>query len=373
MKPETTITAALPSSTLESEVPHLEVQRNRSTAVVLNPLEQSNWEELLSTHPDSSFFHSSAWAKVLNDTYGYTPAYFTIRENNRLAGLWPFMEVNSWLTGKRGICLPFTDECPPIFPDAAAAQHLLGEIKEYGRRHRWTYWECRGTNLLPENLPASSVYYGHALDLSPGQQMVYEHFKGSVRTAIRKAEKSGIKIESGRSWEMLEAFYRLNCGTRQKHGLPPQPLMFFRSIWENVLKKNMGTVILGYHQGRAVSAAVFFHMGKKVIYKYGASDETVKELSATNLVLWTGIQQFISQGCELFHFGRSSVTNEGLRKFKLAWGVNEETIKYLKYDFKKEGFVNNEPEANGWHNRVFQLMPQFLSRKIGAVLYKHVA
>lgn len=345
----------------------------RSGVLPLNPSGHSGWEDLLATHPQSGFFHTSAWAKVLQETYGFTPFYFTAHEQGRLLGLWPFMEVNSWLTGKRGVCLPFTDECPPIFSDAAAAQRCLAEVTEHGRRRGWKYWECRGANLFPEELPASTSYYGHLLDLTPGQPAVYERFKGSVRTAIRKAEKSGITVEAGNSWELLCAFYQLNCQTRQKHGLPPQPLTFFRRIWENVLKKNLGTVIIGRHQGRPVSSAVFFHFGKQVIYKYGASDETVKELSATNLVLWAGIQQFISEGREVFNFGRSSMSNEGLRKFKLAWGTREVSIKYLKYDLNKEKFVTDRPETEGWQNRVFRLMPQFLSRKIGALLYKHVA
>ena len=372
MESSSTIAACL-SCSPDSESRRITAPDGASGMLPLNPLGNSGWENLLATHPQCGFFHTSAWAKVLHDAYGYTPFYFTACEQDRLLGLWPFMEVNSWLTGKRGVCLPFTDECQPIFSDTAAAQRCLQEITEHGRRRGWKYWECRGTNLLPENLPASTAYYGHVLDLSAGQTAIYERFKGSVRTAIRKAEKSAIKVEAGSSWELLREFYQLNCQTRQKHGLPPQPLSFFRCIWENVFTKNLGTVVVGRHEGRPVSAAVFFHFGKKVIYKYGASDETVKELSATNLVLWAAIQQSISEGREEFNFGRSSVSNEGLRKFKLAWATREVSIKYLKYDLRKEMFVTDGPETDGWQNRVFRLMPQFLSRKIGALLYKHVA
>jgi hypothetical protein len=372
MKSESATECLLPRSA-EPENPRGNAQRSQAKLLVVNPLEYSGWEDLIATHPDTGFFHGSAWANVLHEAYGYTPLYLTIRENDRLLALWPFMEVSSWLTGKRGVSLPFTDECSPIFSDAAAAQQLIAEVTEFGRARHWDYWEARGTSPFSDNAPASITYYGHVLDMSAGEATIFQRFKGSVRTAIRKAEKSGIEIETGRSREMLKAFYELNCGTRQKHGLPPQPWSFFCRILENVLEKNLGTVIVGRHKGRPVSAAVFFHLGKKVIYKYGASDETVKELAATNLVLWEGIRQFIREGRQIFNFGRSSWTNEGLRKFKLAWATDEATIKYNKYDLKRGAYVSNEPESNGWHNRVFNLMPQFLSRKVGAMLYKHVA
>ena len=39
--------------------------------------------------------------------------------------LLPLMEVDSWLTGRRGISLPFTDECEPLYPDAESFKNLL--------------------------------------------------------------------------------------------------------------------------------------------------------------------------------------------------------------------------------------------------------
>jgi len=70
------------------------------TLQILNPLEIDDWDELLLTHPDYSFFHTSAWARVLHESYGYKPLYFTAIENGRLSALIPIMEVNSFLTGR---------------------------------------------------------------------------------------------------------------------------------------------------------------------------------------------------------------------------------------------------------------------------------
>jgi len=364
----------MPPLTAAAPLSRVNAQPAQSDPAVLNPLEHSDWEDLLATNPQSGFFHSSAWAKVLHESYGYTPRYFTVRENGRLVALWPMMDVRSWLTGKRGVSLPFTDECPPIFSDAAGAKRLTAQVTEEGRNRGWKYWEARGLNHFSDEMPASAAYYSHILNLAAGRDAIYERFKGSVRTAVRKAEKSGIETETSRSWEAVNAFYQLNCGTRQKHGLPPQPIDFFRCIYDNVLQKNLGTIVLGLHKKQPISAAVFFHLGKKVIYKYGASNEMFKELCATNMVLWTAIQQFIAEGRESFHFGRSAMDNEGLRKFKLGWATEESTIKYVKYDFATNAFLKDEPETGGgWTTRVFNLMPQVLSRKVGALLYKHVA
>src|SRR3989442_10793821 len=82
-------------------------------ARLINPLCDSDWDCLVASHPDASFFHSAAWAKVLNKTYGHAPFYLHFTQHGETVALMPMMEVRSPLTGRRGVCLPFTDSCDP--------------------------------------------------------------------------------------------------------------------------------------------------------------------------------------------------------------------------------------------------------------------
>jgi hypothetical protein len=67
------------------------------------------------------------------------------------------------------------------------------------------------------------------------------------------------------------------------------------------------------------------------------------------------------------------MANEGLRRFKLGWGTSEDKIKCFKYDFRKKIFVTDSDDAFGWHNRIFQSLPNFVSRMTGKMLYRHWA
>ncbi len=62
---------------------------------ILNPIEYPNWDELLLTNENYSFFHTSGWAKVISESYNYKPLYFTEIENDKLTALIPIMAVNS--------------------------------------------------------------------------------------------------------------------------------------------------------------------------------------------------------------------------------------------------------------------------------------
>jgi len=48
-------------------------------------------------------------------------------------------------------------------------------------------------------------------------------------------------------------------------------------------------------------------------------------------------------------------------------------VDYLRYDCRADDFVIAKDEASGWHNRIFKLLPEVLSRAVGSALYKHVA
>src|SRR5260370_28840299 len=83
----------------------------RRETLVMDPVTHPGWDSLATAHPESSFFHSSAWARVLEETYGHRPFYFCRLRNGQLEELLPVMEVSSVFTGRRGVSLPFTDFC----------------------------------------------------------------------------------------------------------------------------------------------------------------------------------------------------------------------------------------------------------------------
>lgn len=339
----------------------------------VNPLEESGWDEALQSQPASSIFHTAAWARVLHDTYGYTPVYFVSREAGRLRALLPMMEVDSWLTGKRGVSLPFTDDCEPLSPDAGALTGMLQKVMAYGAERNWRYLECRGGKEFFADAPASTAFYGHRLILPGGEEALFAKVESAVRRAIRKAEKGNIEIEFAQSLEAMRTFYDLHCKTRNRHGLPPQPFQFFHNIHDSILARNHGFVVLARYQKVPVASAVYFHWGRNAIYKYGASDETFQNLRANNLVMWEAIKWYGRNNFQQLHFGRTSLTNQGLRRFKLGWGTEEHSVEYVRYDMRKNSFVTVKDGSSGWYSRVFNTMPGFMSRFAGTVLYKHMA
>jgi CelD/BcsL family acetyltransferase involved in cellulose biosynthesis len=339
----------------------------------LDPAEVPHWDADLQACPGATFFHGAAWARTLKGAYGYAPSYFTVRDAGGIRALLPMMEVDSWLTGRRGVSLPFTDECGPLAADPENFKALHRQSLNYAAARRWKYLEFRGGRDLFGDAPASASFLGHRLDLHGGRDGLFARCDSSVRRAVRKAEQSGLTIEFSRDLGAVRDFHNLLLKTRKRHGVPPQPFEFFASIHRNILAEGQGWVVLARLGRTPVAGAVYFHFGNAVIYKYGASDEAFQHLRANNLVMWRSIERHAADGFESFDFGRTSLDNKGLRKFKLDWGSVEYRIDYVRYNRRAGGFAAPREEMPGWQTSLFRMMPDRLFQFIGSALYRHVA
>jgi len=145
------------------------------------------------------------------------------------------MEIKSLLTGRRGVSLPFTDYCQPIVSNRTQFKEMISHIIEYGKRARWKYIEWRGAETYFQNITPSALYYGHTLDLTENEDGLLNSFRGSTSRNIKKAIREGVEVMMPNSLHSIKEFYRSNCMTRRHHGLPPQPLHFFKSIYDRNL------------------------------------------------------------------------------------------------------------------------------------------
>ncbi|MEM5788201.1 MAG: GNAT family N-acetyltransferase, partial [Syntrophobacteraceae bacterium] len=370
---------------------------------IIDPIRDPQWDRILASLPDHSFFLGSYWARVLNESYSFKPLYFMDDRANALSSgqqdesfysgnregsespapcIIPIMEIDSFLTGKRGVSLPFTDYCDPLVTDKNSFSILLDHVLKYGKEAGWKYLELRGgsrffNGMVQLHSPCGGVpgrtknatadqswtsgavphktYFRHTLRIHGTEEEQFRRIKHTARRNIRTALKAGIRIAISDLESDLSEYYRLHCLTRKRHGVPPQPWSFFKSIHRHVISSGNGFVVLGRHQGRAIAGAVFFHSKRRGIYKFGASDMQFQHLRANNLVMWEAIRWFIIKGFEELCFGRTDQDNAGLVRFKRGWGTHEEVLQYFRYDLGRSVFEKNGPRMEA--NAVFKCMP----------------
>lgn len=339
---------------------------------IINPVNYPGWDDLVVSNKNHSIFHSSCWAEVLKRSYRYEPIYFTSIDGHGISVMVPFFEIKSRITGKRAVSLPFSDYCTPITNGQNKFKEILDHIIRFGEKSRWKYIEIRGGESFSENMLSNSTYYIHTIDLTRKEDAIYKSLRNSTKRNIQKAVKEGVKVNAFDTLESIKDFYRLNCMTRKKHGLPPQPFKFFKNIHKYIISKNLGMVLLAYYGTQTIGGAVFFHFGKKALYKFGASDQRFQKLRANNLIMWEAIRWYSKEGYSEFSLGRTELKNYGLRQFKTGWGVKEHMIKYFKYNLKTHTFTPNSGHKAQSVYKIFNYMPLPLLKLIGSFAYRHI-
>lgn len=340
---------------------------------IVNPFLIQKWDDFVLCHPEGTIYHSSAWARVLHESYGYEPVYFVSLRDGAIETLIPVMAVRSFLTGRRGVSLPFTDYCRTIVPAASDFHEAFAPVVEHATRSRWKSIEVRSDAQLPQGVPPSATFLRHTLDLTLGETELHLRLRDSTRRNIKKASKGGVTVTRETGLEALKQFYRLHCLTRKHHGLPPQPWRFFEKCHQHLIAKGLGAVFHAMVDGNVVASAVFLNFGSRAVYKYGASDRRQQQMRANNLVMWEAIRWFVSHGFSNLCFGRSDPENTGLIQFKRGWATAEERVSYCHYSVSYRRFTHGKPSNMAFLKKIFQCMPGPLLRMAGRVLYRHAA
>lgn len=338
----------------------------------INPLTDDRWARFVRDHPQASVFHSQEWLRALKLTYGYEPlAATTCAPDTDLTNAVVFCRVDSFLTGKRLVSLPFSDHCEPLVESETELNEIISLLPQMLKSLRVSRCEIRPLRALPQPDSAfcpSAGYFFHQIDLTRGSAEIFRSFhRDSIQRKIRRAESEHLTYEEGRSEKLIADFYRLLLLTRRRHRLPPQPLAWFRNL-AACLQERM-KVRVAYKDGRAIAAIVTLHSARSLVYKYGCSDEDSHRLGGMQMLFWRTIQEAIESRQKTFDLGRCEINNEGLATFKERLGARRSLLSYWCMPPSK---VNSRTWSHSLLGRTIAVLPDPLLAASGRLLYKHV-
>jgi lipid II:glycine glycyltransferase (peptidoglycan interpeptide bridge formation enzyme) len=211
-------------------------------------------------------------------------------------------------------------------------------------------------------------YVLHSLDLTPPLDQIHARFHPScVRRPIRRAEREGVTCESGRSGELLAAFYPLVTMARRRHGLPPPP----RAWFENLLRclEDRVTIHVARKAGVAVAGILMLTHRRTVTYKAGGSDGRFHSLGVMPFLFWHAIRDAKQRGIEEMDLGRSDLDQPGLIAFKDHFGARRSTVTYYHYPPGQARVAQDDWKVRA-ARRVFARLPLPALSLAGRLLYK---
>ncbi len=340
----------------------------------IDPTKDIRWEVLVQKHPDASVFHTPAWLEALRQTYGYEPVVFTTSPpGTELTNGLAFCRITSWLGRRRLVSLPFSDHCAPLAESSEQLACLGTYLQQNLDGKNWDSIEIRWADPeLPKctKLEQSETFFCHKLDLRPSLADLFQSFhKDCVQRKLKRAAREGLAYDEGRSDSLLAKFYHLLLMTRRRHGLPPQPVAWFRNLIACLEDKV--NIHVASKDGCPIASILTLRHKHVLVYKYGCSDHRFNRLGGTQLLFWKAIQAAKDDQLSEFDLGRSDCGNTGLIRFKDRWGATRSMLTYSRFPLRHSRIASTAAQAPIL-KYLFACVPDSLLTAAGRVLYKHI-
>jgi len=344
--------------------------------VLVNPLEERGWDELVESHPLGTTYHHSSWLNVLVHTYPQLRiAALALRNSDRtLQAALPFAIVNSRL-GTRFVSMSFTPYCDPLVADLDQFTVLLRPVLQMVDDS--AHFELRvlhTADMVSRSLTEHPFHHkNHLLDVSGGIEKVREGFHRScTRKSIRKAIKSGVTVREGSSEEDLKLFFRLHGRTRKRLGLPIQPYGFFRNMWRSMFPDRL-VLLIAEKEGRSIGGLIAFRHPHMVSLEHIGYDDSELPARPNHLLYASAIEKACEEGYPLVDFGKTSPNNQGLLDFKRRWGAEEVEVAYFVHPASYEKLsLDEETAARRLFRTINRALPLPLAHVLGRMVYREI-
>lgn len=267
--------------------------------------EVARWDELLIANPDGgNVFQATEMAEAKRQN-GWTPRYI-IADTVAITALEKYIPLLGafWYLPKG-----------PGVTTVKGLLELLEPLKEFARHHRVFAIkiepEILESNEAKESLqsaglvPVAPVQPNHStvvVDLSPKLDDIMASFNQKGRNALHRAEREGattyaVPLNDATAQRMYSLLTDTAAG-RFDTSLWDYP--YYLGFWRRYITSGHGSLFFAEYDGEVVASAFCIYLGKKGLYKDGASVRKKTVYGASHLLQWEVMKWMKERGVKSY-------------------------------------------------------------------------
>jgi hypothetical protein len=295
--------------------------------VSFTPLSSVDWDRL-DSFPDRTLFQTKPWLDFVAEAQNATPLILEIGIDNQPVGYFTGLIVKK--AGFKIFGSPF-----PGWSTSYLGFNLIGGVdrtilleplihyvfRELGCWHL----ELMDRHITPDQMYSASwshrLFYNTEIDLSGQVDEVFGHMKGSCRTSIRKAERSGVTVEIAVDDQFASDYYAQLAEVFARQGLKPtHSIERVRLLMKHLLPTGNLLLLRARDAGGACIATGIYPAYRNTMYFWGgASFRKYQLLQPNELVHWFAMRYWKERGARACDMG-------GGGDYKLKYGGKPMTI-----------------------------------------------
>jgi len=277
-------------------------------------LEAVPWDQVESC-VDHLVFKSKAWFDFLGETQKLKPVILSVAKDDKIIGFFVGAGIRK---GVRIVAGPFEGWTTPFqgltFLEPISAQEriaIYGQLSKYCLQTiGCSFFQATDWHLTPEDMVGSGQSFhsvrGYRLDLTQDEEALFSGFSSACRRAIRKAQKSGVRVqESENIDQFITNYYDQLCEVFQKKGNKPT---YSRSRVEALVRHLYGTGNLLLLESRSpdgncIGTGIFPATKNLMQFWGGASFRSHLILRPNEILFWEAIRYWKKRGVLEFELG----------------------------------------------------------------------
>lgn len=267
--------------------------------------EIDQWDDLLARNPDGGNVFQSQEVSEAKRNNGWKPRYLMI---DSLAVT--VLEKSVLLLGAywylpKGPGATSTERIETILPDlrrfAAAHGVFVCKIEPEIIETKESRQQLRSLGMLPTP-PVQPNNSTVIIDLSPSIDDILASLNQKGRHALRRAERDGVSAEAVPfTEENARLMYNLLRETAVgRFETSVRDFSYYYTFWKAFVDSGAGSLFFATYENRVVAGAFSMFLGKKGLYKDGASVREKTVYGASHLLQWEIMQWMKSRGVESY-------------------------------------------------------------------------
>lgn len=335
--------------------------------------QEADWQAYVHSAPRATPYHALEWRDVLLRTFGHRSRYLMARNDGRVCGVLPLVEMRSTMFGHFFVSLPFLNyggiladlpEC-----QAALATTTVDLATRRGARHIELRQAFATGDWAQSDWKLRQHKAALVVPLCADADMHWSSLSSRLRGKVRKAAKSGAAF-SAEGAEAIDDFYRVFSLNMRDLGTPVYSPEFFRNILR--LAKDT-TVLMVRRDGRPAAAAIALRWRDRLELPWICSDYSQCRFNVNEFLYWRAIEWARMSGARELDLGRSSI-GAGTYQFKIQW--NPRVCPLYWYYWLAPGFgLPQLNPANPKYARAVSLwrkMPLGLANRLGPWVVRNI-
>jgi FemAB-related protein (PEP-CTERM system-associated) len=338
--------------------------------VICDEAHAESWNRYVAQHAAGSFYHLFEWRRINAEELGHRSFYLAAFDGDRIRGIFPFVQVRSWMFGNLACSMPFVNYGGPVVDDEAVERLLLEAAHKICVEQRVDYLEIRSPRPVGGELETSTHKISMVVALDPGHEALWTKFKTGHRQDIRKGYKNGLSAKHG-GGELLDPFYAVLTQSWRKLGTP----LYRRSYFESIVKAFPGRIrITVVFKDDRPAAAAFVGMWKGVAEgMWLGSLGEYRSLLVGYVLYWELLKDACEQGLHRYHLGRSSVDSTG-ENFKKKWCAEPRQLywQYMLLGRKEVPQLNPNNPKYRFAIEAWRRLPISVTQRLGPLLARNI-